>query len=150
MISMFLPALYCKHLGQQTLHCVTGDSPIGDENTQRQMGLCYEGLGKSKMATEAYREAWNALLNQRDQNLKQNMGTSAKEAKYHEIGRIIRQASIALQISTGVDLGIGQQMNHAFRADGKSTPPAVSPGTIPKPRGTPAKEARKRLSLFDR
>lgn len=95
-----------------------------------QMGLCFETLKQDKMAAEAYRQAWKALLEQRAARQKtrgkdgafgdgaygggKSSGKEKEEAALKgsdgggggnngddEIGRIIQQAKVALTIGGG-------------------------------------------------
>lgn len=104
------------------------------DDASLQMGLCFETLNQDKMAAEAYRQAWNALLERRSarQNSRGSGGAfggrangggegSAKEKEEavlkggggggendddDEIGRIFEQAKLALTIGgTGSNNG---------------------------------------------
>lgn len=88
------------------------------------MGLCFETLNKDKMASEAYRQAWNALLEQRAARqtstgnggafedgaagVAESSGKGMEEADRSsdngddEIGRILQQAKMALTIGGSI------------------------------------------------
>lgn len=96
-------------------------------NANRQMGLCYESLGQRQMASEANRQAWKALLQQRDRALELDLSTRINSevtaARHDHIGRTLRQARVKLGITTSVDpLGEiqGRMRGNSFK--GRVTP----------------------------
>lgn len=133
------------------------------------MGLCFETLDQDKMATEAYRQAWNTLLERRTERKnsrgnggafgnKANSGgeSSGKQKKEEavlkggggggdsggddEIGRILDQAKLALTIG-------GSSSNRGSSGWSRgSTPQQKQRGG-----GTPGTQASGRsLGNFDR
>lgn len=38
--------------------------------------MCYDNLGRARMANEAYKQVWNTLLEQRDKDLARDAGDS--------------------------------------------------------------------------
>ncbi|CBJ25529.1 hypothetical protein Esi_0003_0165 [Ectocarpus siliculosus] len=86
---------------------------LGGESIFLQMGFCFETLRQDKMAAEAYRQAWNTLLEQRHasaapagygavfaKTAKSGGGKEVGVVGVDEIGAILRQAQLALAASS--------------------------------------------------
>ncbi|CAM9360598.1 unnamed protein product [Ectocarpus fasciculatus] len=93
------------------------------------MGLCFEALHQDKMAAEAYRQAWNTLLEQRPasaapagygavfiKTAKSGGGKGVEAVGVDEIGTILRQAQLALAAN-------GRSTSAAEGRSRDSTPP---------------------------
>ncbi|CAM9461269.1 unnamed protein product [Laminaria digitata] len=127
---------------------------LGGESVCLQMGLCYERLGRTKMALGAFRQAWNALLEQRDRDLKRNADNRGKdvrvmEARRDNIGIILQQARAALGIKIS-DNGLGNEEEGASDSEGKPAVTSVPPSNTSEGKSTPAEGENRRPSLVDR
>lgn len=115
---------------------------------KNKMGLCYENLGQSTMASKAYREAWKALLEER------NHGTAGKpdilngygvEANRDETGTMLQQEKSALRVS----FSAGQEKRHANKSmptdDLEKSPSAAPLFGSPERQGVPAEWGKRSL-----
>lgn len=106
------------------------------------------------MALGAFRQAWNALLEQRDRDLKRNDDNRGKdvrvmEARRDNIGIILQQARAALGIEIS-DNGLGNEEEGASDSEGEPAVTSVPPSNTSEGQSTPAEGENRRPSLVDR
>lgn len=87
------------------------------------MGLCYEKLNQKRIAGEAYRQAWNALVEEKEYG-STSMKENTEQAARDEIDTIIRRATEVLRVRNGNGSARFDGRTYASGGDGEVAPRA--------------------------